>query len=229
MYGNPSVQELSPQTLRDAFEDVFNDVQLMTSTNSTGFAASISTSFTLDADTWLGYLPEIYAGSVLAFEYKKTGDSNLEEYYWTILKITEPENWDYASGNLEPAIMFLNNEGETQVKVNFDPTGYEFRVFYFGYEEETDGEVNLPTFFEPLFKFGIASSVTPTPALDNEQLKAIINANAEMWATKFLYYKDQLDKWLRTSRAKRGIGQRTPSNVARRYGRRVGFDWGGTN
>lgn len=217
LWGSPSIQELSPQSLKDAFERVFSLVSLKLSTSSTSLNASISDFFTLsDDENYEGAMPQsITASGILSIQYRTSGGAS--DHYWNPLTIGVIENWDYYKAGGEPAgIFFSGASGILHLKTNFNPNGFEFRVFYIS-DALNNGSVSLPDFFSPLFEYGMASEVSINPDEANTALKESVKGNRNEFLNKYLFYTSELDKWVRKSRARKGVSKRMPSNAARRH------------
>lgn len=216
MWGNPSVQELSPQVLRDAFERVFHYVSMQMATGSTSLSGTVSQPFQIGGDR-MGTIPySIAASNIISVECSTSHAVTDDD--WVSLPIGVAENWNFYKDNSEPTAIFLNNSsGYKQIKVNFDPQSTMFRIFYIN-DTSIDGQVDLPQFFTPMFEYGMATEVTIIPSDSSVDIKDFINSKSDMYMQKYSMYLQELERWVKKANTKQGVSYRTALNASRKYG-----------
>lgn len=229
LWGNPADTELSPQSLRDAIESVWNIVMMEMSIVSPSYLAKFSETFVL-SDGYNAPLNILDMAVPVAVECRKNG--GYLEGDWSQVDTAGFENWDYYKANNQP-VALLTGSGETlSLRTNFDASGSEFRLRYIA-----DGQINdsnaplsaaieLPGFFSPMFEKGAAAQAGDLIQTTREAFAATITGKTQGFNAEFLMFLARFKEWLRSSRTGKGIAYRTPSNASRRgpsYRRRFGF------
>jgi hypothetical protein len=227
LWGNPSDTELSPQGLRDAIESVWNIVTMEMSMVSPTYQARFSDTFTL-SDGWTGAVPVTDSALITGIEFRQSGGTS--EGGWAQIDTTGLENWDYYKANGQPAALLTGGVGGLELRTNFSSLGGEFRIRYIADGQFGDSsaplaaEVELPSFFSPMFEKGAAAFCGDLIVTDREVFASTIPAKMQGFNNEFLAYLGRYKQWLRASRSGKGVLRRTPSNANRRG---TGLHWRG--
>jgi hypothetical protein len=218
LWGNPAITELSPQSLRDSVESVWNIITMEMSIVSPTYNTTFSETFTTGSD-WTGSVGVSDLAIPIAIEYRTSGSTG--ENAWTQIDTGGIENWDYYKSINQPVALLTGGVGDVTLRTNFDALGGEFRLRYIADNAIGDSAsplgstIDLPSFFSPMFEKGAAAMCGDLIVTDREVFAASIPAKTQGFNAEFLMLLSRYKQWLRNSRSGKGISYRTPSNAGR--------------